>query len=241
MATLAPGVPDESRETLLNDLSGMGNFFIDPAGSAKCVFRKWFWLGPVIVMSIIAMIVQSQMIPMIQHVMEVSPLPTNSDPAQYQKGIQIAMMIQHVVLFAMPVFIVAILAIQAALITGTASLLSVKTKFLYVFNLVCGISLIGSLGAIATAIIVRAKGAPSTMAELKPPLGLDIFLPEGTNKFLMAILSYFSVFQIWTIVMFVLIFAVAFRSNKGTAFLTYVPVMCLTLLFMFIGAAFSPK
>lgn len=241
MATLAPGLPDESRETLMSDLSGMGNFFIDPAGAARCVFRKWFWVGPVIVMSIVAMIVQAQMIPMIQHVMEVSPVPANSNPAQYQKGIQIALMIQHIVLFAMPVFIVAILAIQAGLITGTASLLSVKAKFLNVFNLVCGVSLIGSLGGIATAIIVRAKGDPTTTAELKPPLGLDIFLPEGTNRYLMAILSYFSVFQVWIIVMFVLIFAVAFRAKKGTAFLSYIPVMLLTLLFMLIGAAFSPK
>lgn len=241
MATVAPGVPEETRETFISDLSGMGNFFIDPAGAAPYVFRKWFWVGPLVVMSIVAMVVQSQMIPLIQHVMEVSPIPANTNPAQYQKGIQMAMTIQHVVLFIMPVFIAAILAIQAGLVTATASVLGVKAKFLNAFNLICGVSLIGSLAAIATAIIVRAKGDPSTMAELKPPLGLDIFLAEGTNKFLMAILSYFSVFTIWTIVMYVLIFSVAFRARKGTAFLTYVPVLCLTLLFMLVGAAFTPK
>jgi hypothetical protein len=241
MAIVAPGFPEETRETLWTDLSGMGNFFIDPAAAARCVFRKWFWVGPAILMSIVAVLVQLQMMPMIQHVMEVAPMPANSDPAQYQKGIHMAMTIQHVVLVVMPVFILAILAIQAGLVTGTAILMGIKAKFLSVFNLICGVSLIGSLGAIATAIIVRAKGDPSTMAELKPPLGFDIFLPEGTNKFLMAILSYFSVFQIWTIVMFVLIFSVAFRAKKGTAFMTYVPVIFLTLLFMLVGAAFSPK
>lgn len=241
MATMAPGVPDENRGTLLSDLSGMGNFFIDPAGAARCVFHKWFWVGPIVIMSIVAMLIQAQMIPLVQHVMEVAPLPPNTDPAQYQKGMQMAITIQHFVLYAMPLFILLILAIQAGLVTGTASLLSVKTKFLYVFNLICGVSLIGSLGGIATAIIVRAKGDPSSMAELKPPLGLDIFLPEGTNKYLMAILGYFSVFQLWTIVMFVLIFSIAFKCRKGTAFMAYVPVIFLTLLFMLVGAAFTPK
>lgn len=241
MATAAPGLPEQNRETFISDLSGMGNFFIDPAAAARCIFRKWFWVGPAVLVSILAMAIQFQMMPLIQHVMEVSPIPANSDPAQYQKGMQIAMMIQRVVLFIMPIFVFAILAIQAGLIMGTASVLGVKTKFLNIFNLICGVSLIGSLGGIATAIIVHAKGDPSTMAELKPPLGLDIFLPEGANRFLMAILSYFSVFQTWTIVMFVLIFSVAFRSKKGTAFMVYLPVIGLTLLFMLVGAAFQPK
>ncbi len=241
MATAAPGIPEESRETLISDLSGMGNFFIDPAGAARCVFRKWFWVGPALIVSILAVGIQMEMIPLVQHVMEVSPLPANTDPAQYQRGIQMAMTFQHVILFIMPIFILAMFAIQAGLVTGSAALLGVKAKFLHVFNLICGVSLIGALGGIATAIIVRAKGDPSTMAELKPPLGLDIFLPEGTNKFLMALLGYFSVFQIWTIVMFVLIFSVAFRAKKSSAFMSYVPVICLTLLFMMVGAAFTPN
>ena len=241
MATVAPGLPEENRETFISDISGMGNFFIDPAGAARCVFRKWFWVGPVLVVSVLAMTIQFQMMPLIQHVMEISPTTANADPSQYQKGIQMAMMIQRIVLFIMPIFVLAILAIQAGLVMGTASVLGVKTKFLNVFNLLGGVSLIGSLSGIATAVIVHAKGDPSTMAELKPPLGLDIFLPEGSNRFLMAVLSYFSVFQIWTIVMFVLIFSVAFRVKKSTAFMAYVPVICLALLFMLVGAAFQPK
>ena len=239
MATLAPGLPDENRESLVSDLSGMGNFFIDPAGAARYVFRKWFWVGPALLISILAIVIQSLMIPQIQHVMEVMPIPPNTDPAQYQKRIQMGMTIQHVVLYIMPIFVMLILVVQAGLVTGTASVLGVKASFLNIFNLVCGVSLIGTLSGIATVIIVRAKGDPSTMAELKPPLGLDIFLPEGTNKFLMAILGYFSVFQLWTIVMFILIFSVAFRAKKSTGLIAYAPVILLTLFFTLIGAAFQ--
>jgi hypothetical protein len=241
MATVVPDLPEQSRETVGNDLSGMGNFFIDPAGAARCLFRKWFWIGPALLVSVLAMAIQGQMIPFIQHAMENAPLPANADPAQYQKGIQLAITIQRVVLFIMPIFVLAMLAIQAGLVTGAASVLGVKAKFRQIFNLISGVSLIGALGGIATVIILNAKGGPASMAELRPPLGLDIFLPEGTNKFLLAIIGYFSVFQVWTIVMFVLIFSLAFRAKKGTALLSYAPVIVLTLLFTLVGVAFQPK
>jgi hypothetical protein len=241
MATVVPGLPEQSRETVGSDLSGMGNFFIDPAGAARCLFRKWFWVGPALLISILAMIIQAQMIPFIQHVMETAPLPANTDPAQYQKGIQMAITIQHAVLYIMPIFVLVILVVQAGLVMGAASVLGVKAKFVNMLNLVCGVSLIGALGGIATVIILHARGEPTTMAELRPPLGLDIFLPEGTNKFLLAIVGYFSVFQLWTIVMFVLTFSVAFRAKKGAALLSYAPVIVLTLLFTLVGVAFQPK
>jgi hypothetical protein len=241
MATVVPGLPEQSRESIGSDLSGMGNFFIDPAGAAQCLFRKWFWVGPALLISILAMIIQAQMIPFIQHVMEIAPLPANTEPAQYQKGIQMAITIQHVVLYIMPIFVLVILTVQAGLVMGTASVLGVKAKFVNMLNLVCGVSLIGALGGIATVIILHARGGPTTMAELRPPLGLDIFLPESTNKFLLAIVGYFSVFQLWTIVMFVLTFSVAFRAKKGTALISYAPVILLTLLFTLVGVAFQPK
>jgi hypothetical protein len=71
---------------------------------------------------------------------------------------------------------------------------------------------------------------------LQPALGFDIFLPEGTNKFLMAFLGYFSVFEIWWIVMLVLIFAAAFRVSKGKAFAVIAPLVLLSLLWR-VGAA----
>jgi len=86
--------------------------------------------------------------------------------------------------------------------------------------LVAGCGLIQALAAIAALIVLKGKGEVSTREELRPALGLDIFLPEGTNKFLSAFLGYFSVFEIWWIVMMVLIFAAAFRvSNRDVAVL----------------------
>ena len=77
------------------------------------------------------------------------------------------------------------------------------------------------------------------MAELRPALGLDIFLPEGTNKFLAAFLGFFSVFEIWWIVMLILILSTAFRVSKGKAVALVLPLVVLSLLFRLGSAAFS--
>ena len=241
MATVAPGLPQENRETLAQDVSGMGNFLIDPAGAAPCVFRKWFWVGPMLVVSMVAVTVQWLMLPIVQHVLEVAPVPANTNPEQYQKSMQIALTIQRAGMFATPLIMLAMTAIQAGIVLGTSSLLGVKAKFLNLFNLVAGISLISALSAIATIVVLKVKGEVSTMAELKPPLGLDIFLSEGANKFLLSTLGYFSVFQVWAIVVFVFTFSYAFRTKKMTALTAYLPVIALSIMISLIGAAFAPK
>jgi hypothetical protein len=74
------------------------------------------------------------------------------------------------------------------------------------------------------------------MAELRPALGLDIFLPEGTNKYATAFLGYFSIFEIWWIVMVVLVFSTSFRVSKGKAFAAVLPLVMVSILLR-IGAA----
>jgi hypothetical protein len=112
-------------------------------------------------------------------------------------------------------------------------------KFRTLFNIVAGCSLIASLEAIASVIVLKMKAPVSTLAELKPPLGLDIFLSEGANKFLMGFLSYFTVFNIWWIIMMVLVLAAAFRITKGKAFAIVLPVILISLVLIMVGAAFT--
>jgi hypothetical protein len=149
------------------------------------------------------------------------------------------MMIQRIAMFCTPIIAAAFLAIQAAILLGSSSIVGVKAKFLQLFNLVAGCSLIQVLSTVAAAIILKSKGEISNLAELRPALGLDIFLPEGANKMLAAFLGYFSVFEIWWIVMIVLIYSTAFRVGKGKAFVAVLPLIFLSLLFRLGGAAFQ--
>jgi hypothetical protein len=239
MATIVPELPGEQPESFGSDLAGMGSFFIDPTGAAKYLFRKWFWLGPLVLVGVISLVTYYLTLPMIQHVLEVTPPPANTPPEQYQKGMEIGMMIQRIVAILMPVWIAAIYAVSALILFAMCSVLSVNAKFLWLFNLLAGCSLIQLLGAIAGFVILKVKGEVSTMAELRPPLGLDIFMPESANKYAVALLGYFSVFEIWWIVMMVLVFSAAFRVSKGKAFAVILPLIILSLLFRVVGAAFQ--
>ncbi|MGI8960234.1 MAG: hypothetical protein ACR2IV_10825 [Bryobacteraceae bacterium] len=235
-------VPDSSAasETLADDLAGMGSFFIDPQGAARRVFHKWFWIGPLIIFSMISVIASYLMMPMVEHVLEVSPIPAGTSPEQYQRGMAMGMTIQRVSMYFSPVIVAVILGLQALVILAACSILTIDAKFQWLFNLVAGCSLIQVLASIASLAILKGTGEISTMAEMRPALGLDIFLPEGTNKYATAFLGYFSIFEIWWIVMMVLVFSAAFRVSKGKAFAAVMPLVVVSILFR-IGAAVFQK
>ncbi len=239
MATFVPEIPADGPGGFLSDLAGMGDFFISPSSAAKHVFKKWFWVGPLVVFSIVSFIAAMIMMPMMQHVMEIAPLPANSTPEQYQKGMEIGLMFQKVLAYCAPVTLAIFFALQALILLAMSAALGIGAKFRALFNVVAGCSLIQVLSAIAALVILKAKGEISTMAELRPALGFDIFLPEGANKYLGAVLGYFSVFEIWWIVMMVLVISAAFRVPKGKAFAAVVPLILLSICFRLIGAVFA--
>jgi Yip1 domain len=239
MATMVPELPAEQPESFASDLAGIGNFFFDPGAAAKYVYRKWFWVGPLILVGVVSFVVYYLMLPIIQHVVEITPAPANTPPEQYQKGLEIALMIQRVIAFLMPVFVAGLYAITALILFAMCSVVGVNAKFRQLLNLVAGCSVISMLAGIASLVILRAKGEISTQAELRPALGADIFMPEGANKYAVAFLGYFSVFEIWWIVMMVLILSAAFRVSKGKALAIILPLVLLGILFRVGGAAFQ--
>jgi hypothetical protein len=230
----------EEKGSFAGDLLGMFNFLIDPGAAAKLVKHKWFWVGPLILISIISLVVGSMLMPLVEQVVMSQPTPPNMDPAQFQKSLGYGVMIQKAFTYAAPITTAALWALVALIIFATASVLQVKTKFLWIFNMVAGLSLIGDgLRAIATLVLLKMKGEITTTAELQPAMGLDIFMPEGASKVLTGLLGFFSIFQIWYIVMAVLIFAAAFKVSKGKAFAAVSPIFIIGLLVRVIGAAFQ--
>ncbi|MDQ2839886.1 MAG: YIP1 family protein [Acidobacteriota bacterium] len=239
MGTIAPELPANSGENIGSDIAGMGSFFLDPARAARRVHSRWFWIAPLLLFSIVSIIASYVIMPMTRHVMEVAPLPSGVSPEQYQHSMELGLTIQRVSMYFAPVMAALIFAIQAAVLLGTGAVMSVDAKFRQLFNLIAGCSLIQVLAAVAGVVILKAKGGVSTLAELRPALGLDIFLPEGTNKFLAAVLGYFSVFELWWIVMMVLIYSAAFRVTRGKAFAVILPLILLSIILRVAGAAFS--
>jgi Yip1 domain len=239
MASMAPQMPAEQPESFASDLAGIPNFLIDPRAAAKYVFRKWFWVGPLVLVGLVSLLIYHLMLPMIQHAIEVDPKMASLPPDQYQKTLDFLMLIQRVIAFCIPVFVAGMLAISALILMAMCSVSGMSARFLPLFNLLAGCSVITMLAGIASFVILKAKGEVSTQAELRPPLGLDIFLPPDANKYAAAFLGYFSVFEMWWIVMMVLIFSAAFRVSKGKAFAIVAPLILLAILFRVGGAAFQ--
>jgi len=238
MTATVPGSPIEP-ETFSDDLAGMGSFFIDPQGAARRVFHKWFWIGPVVIFSVVSVTASYLMMPIVQHALEVSPIPSGVSPDQYQRTADMAMTFQRIGMYFAPAVVALILAIQALVLWAACSVLTIDVKFRWLFNLVAGCSLIQVLASIAGVLVLKGKGEISTMAELRPALGLDIFLSDGTNKYATAFLGYLSIFEIWWIVMMVLVFSAAFHKSKGKAFAAILPLIVLSILLRIGGAAFQ--
>ncbi len=239
MDAVAPHLPSERSEGLASDLLGVWNFLIDPAGAATRLSRKWFWITPLVIVSAAWIIYSLVQAPMLQHFLETAPTPPNTDPAAYAKGVQMQMAIQRFVPLFMPVLIGVTCLVNAAILLATSSMLAVRVTFLKLFNLIAGCALITGIQAIAWAVILKMKGEVSSVSELRPPLGLDIFLGENTNKLLLGFLGYFSVFQIWWFVMIVLIYSVGFRVSKGKAVMAILPILLFGLALTMLGAMFQ--
>src|SRR5271165_513293 len=160
-------VTQEEQGSFGGDLIGMFNFLIDPGGAAKLIRHKWFWVGPVLLVSIVGIVIGVLLMPIVTQVLLSQPPPPGQDPATYQKGLAIGLSIQKYATYFSPILVVLILAISAAIVYGTCSVMQIMTKFLWLFNLLAGLSLISILQSIATYLIIRGKGELSTPAELQ--------------------------------------------------------------------------
>jgi hypothetical protein len=139
----------------------------------------------------------------------------------------------------MPVFLLIFNLIQAGILLASSTMVAVRARFFELFNLVSGCGIISALQMVAWAIILMLKHEISSPGEIRPPLGFDIFLPEGTNKFLFAGIGYFSLFTVWSLVMMILTYSAGFRVSKSKATFAVLPNFLLGFFFTLVGAAFQ--
>jgi hypothetical protein len=221
------------------DVAGVIDFLMDPAGAARRLPRKFFWIIPVVIVSIVMIVAGILNLPLVQQAMANQTPPPNVSPEQFQKQMGIGLTIQRIAIYLAPILIVVFTAIYALIVMASCVIIDLKPKFLAMFNLMAGLAIIDALKVIATSVIIHMKGEPNGMADLQPPLGLDIFMPSGSNKVLVAFLGYLNVFQIWEIVMAILIFAAAYRVSKSKAAVAVVPLFVIGLILRLVGAMFQ--
>jgi hypothetical protein len=223
---------------------GMLNAFVDPMGLAKRVRAKLFWLWPLITICIIYVAVGYLMLPYTMQLVDFSMqqrMAAQNLPAdRMETARNMAHTFSQVGIAFTPIFVVGILALLAWLVSVTGSMVGLRAKFRDVFSLMAACSLITSLQFIATYIVIRTKGDEIQSPEqLMAPFGADIFIQDVHGPTL-ALLNFFSIFEIWYLVILGLSLAYLTGSSKGKAFAAITPAWIVPLLLSMLRAKFSP-
>jgi Yip1-like protein len=227
----------------LSGLLGMLDAFVDPAGMAKRVPAKLFWLWPVITLTIIYVVFGYLMLP---YAMQLVDLRMNEQfsqgnipPERMENARRVAHMIGQFSFLATPVFVILFIVILAWLVSLTGSVVGLRAKFRDVFSVMSACSLILALQYVAGYIVLRVKGDEiANQEQLSPPFGVDIFL-QDVHGSLLALLNFFSLFEIWYLVVLVFGLAYVAKSSKSKALIAITAAWLLPLLFRVVGAMFA--
>ncbi len=221
----------------MSAIGAMLNIFIDPQEAVKGFDNKWAWVAPLVVASVIAGVIGWQMIPMTIQAMVHNP-PNGMTSEQLQAALPRIKMFSSIGLIFAPISTGVMMAISAGLLAAACAVMDIRASFGKLFNLAAHCALINSVQGIAMFVSLRMKGDDlQSLKELVPHFGLDLFLSDSFNKQLAALIGYFSIFQIWYLVILALGLAFMTEIPKSKAFAAITPVWVLGLL-MRIGTSF---
>ena len=215
----------------------MLNIFIDPKEAVKGFDSKWAWVWPLLVISIVAGIVGWLTIPFAIQAMQYEP-PRGMTQEQLQGAMPRIQLVSKISVFATPISTGIMVAMWAGLLAAACAVMDIKANFANLFTLVAHCGLISAVQAVAQyAVLAMKHDEIQSLKQLIPHFGLDLMLSDTANKQLAGLLGYFSIFQIWYLV--ILALGLAFMANipKGKAFVAITPVWLLGLL-MRLGASF---
>ena len=234
---------EEKKLTVGDGFIGMLNVFVDPKTTAKDVPAPLSWLWPLITLTIIYIVTGYLMLPYIMNLIDVrinqQISQQNTPVEQAERARTVAHAIYQFYPLAIPVIVVVFILFFGWLVSAMASMAGLRTKFRDVFSLMAACSLIPALQSIATYIVLRAKGDEITSQDqLTPPFGLDIFL-QNIHGGLLGLVNFFSIFQIWYLVVLTLALAYLGKSTKGKAFFAITPAWLLPLVIRVIQGMFQ--
>ncbi len=237
-------VPAAAAPSVGTGMAGMLNAFVDPKGLARAVPAKLFWLWPVISLAVIYGVFGYLMLPytmqLIDSRMAQQFAQQGVPPERAERAQQIAHMFAQFTFVVTPVIVILMTIVMAWLVSVTGSVVGLKAKFRNVFSLMAACSLITALQTVAVYVVVRTKGDEIQSPEqMTPPFGVDIFL-QNIHGPLLALVNFFSIFEIWYLIILTLALAALAKSSVGKAFFALTPAWLLPLLFRVVGTMFGP-
>jgi hypothetical protein len=233
----------EQKLSIGDGIVGMLNIFVDPKGAAKRVPAPFSWIWPVITLSVIYVVFGYLMLPYTLALVDLrmsQQMSQNNAPAeQIERARNITHIITQFSVMATPLLVIGLLALFAWLVSAMGSIAGLRAKFRDIFSLMSAAALIPALQYIAVYIVVHAKGDEITSQEqLMPPFGLDIFL-QNIHGALFALVNFFSIFEIWYLIVVTIGLAALAKSSQGKAFFAITPAWLIPLILRVIQGMFQ--
>jgi hypothetical protein len=231
---------EEQKLSVGDGFIGMLNAFVDPKATAKRVPAPLSWLWPLISLTIIYVVFTYLMLPYTMNLIDLrinQQISQQGLPAdQAERARSLTHMIYQIVPFASPVFVILFVLLFAWLVSVMGSMVGLRAKFRDIFSLIAACQLIQALQTVATYIVLHAKGDEITSQEqLTPAFGLDIFL-QNIHGALFALVHFFSIFEIWYLIVLTIALAQLGKTSKGKAFFAITPAWVLSLVVQIVQA-----
>ncbi|MGH9825522.1 MAG: YIP1 family protein [Blastocatellia bacterium] len=218
-----------------NRVAGLMDVFVDPQNTASYVQNKHAWVIPSVVIGIGGIFLGLASLPLTLQVVQHN-LPTGLSGEQIQQTIDNLARFQRIGVMLTPVVFILKSLISAWILYTACVLLDIRTGYRKLFSLVTQCAMILFLQDLTVYTIIKLRGAEvRSITDLTPGLGLDLLL-HGSSKPVMAVVSYFSVFNIWYIVMLSLTLSFLSGCSKKRAFVATIPNW-LFGLFLCVGVA----
>jgi hypothetical protein len=233
----------EEKLSVGDGVVAMFNALIDPKGAAKRVPAPLSWLWPTIALSIIYVVFGYLMLPYTLALVDLrigqQMSQGSATPEQLERARNITHMVTQFSFAITPVIVVALIALFAWLVAVMGSIAGVRAKFRNIYSLMASCALIPALQYIATYIVVHAKGDEITSQEqLMPPFGFDLFL-QNIHGASFALVNFFSIFEIWYLIVLTIALAALAKTSKGKAFFAITPAWVIPLILRVIQGMFQ--
>jgi hypothetical protein len=217
-----------------DDWNAMLRVFFDPAEAVRRADRPLFWVWPVLLTSVVGLSTDLRLAPLAVRILQTNP-PLGFSAGDLQPILGIVSRVLWLGAFLSPVLLAVKLFGIACVIAWTCRLMKLPVKLLPVFNLVAACSLIRMLEDIANYFLVRATaGDLHSLDQLQASFGLDLILPPTGSAVVSATLNFFSIFEVWYLVILVLGIACLTRGSRAQALaaitLVWMPSFAFALL-----------
>jgi hypothetical protein len=229
----------EATGGVADGLVGLVNVFVDPQTTARKVPSRLSWVWPVAVLLIGYLVVSYLMMPYTIQMIDASIAQRGIPADQAEQARSVGHTFGQVLSYVGPILGIGFIALFALLVKVMYSMMDIRPKFRELFALLAACSIIPFLQVVATLVVLRIKGDPiESQEQLQPPFGLDIFM-QGIHGATLAFVHFFSIFEIWYLV--VLVFGLAYltKSTKTQALIAATPVWLLPLALAVIGGMFQ--